>query len=299
MRNLYGFFCGRQKLAIAVYNYDIFTSTDGGATWTNDTTGLGNLPWELIASSADGEKLAATEDNDIWTSTDGGATWTNETTGTSLSSLGWGGITSSANGADLVAGTYGTDIYTSTNGGATWIAQAVGLNGLGWSSITSSSDGTKLAAVQGGGDIWTAVLSNSAPTTESPPAGNGAPAGLLSPGALTSLPSYVTPRLQTRYPDGRVTYPAAATSTASSSASYDFTQNHQLYDVSSDIKALQEFLNTHGFTITTSGPGSPGSETDFFGVKTFQALIKFQKANDLPATGFFGPLTRALIASLQ
>jgi len=32
-----------------------------------------------------------------------------------------------------------------------------------------------------------------------------------------------------------------------------------------------------------------------FGKGTFKTLIKFQKANNLPATGYLGPLTRALI----
>jgi tripartite motif-containing protein 71 len=73
------------------------------------------------------------------------------------------------------------------------------------------------------------------------------------------------------------------------------TKNHQLYDVSSDIKFLQQFLNTHGFTIAKTGPGSTSNETTFFGSKTYQALIKFQKANGILATGYLGPLTRALI----
>jgi peptidoglycan hydrolase-like protein with peptidoglycan-binding domain len=73
--------------------------------------------------------------------------------------------------------------------------------------------------------------------------------------------------------------------------------NHHLGDHSDDILALQNFLNTHGFTIAPSGPGSPEHETPVFGLKTFQALKKFQQAHDLPATGYLGPLTRALIQS--
>jgi len=37
----------------------------------------------------------------------------------------------------------------------------------------------------------------------------------------------------------------------------------------------------------------------FFGLKTYRALVTFQKANGLPATGFFGPLTRAAIAGMS
>jgi len=35
-----------------------------------------------------------------------------------------------------------------------------------------------------------------------------------------------------------------------------------------DVKKLQEFLNTNGFKLADSGPGSPGNETTFFGSLT-------------------------------
>lgn len=44
------------------------------------------------------------------------------------------------------------------------------------------------------------------------------------------------------------------------------------------VKKLQEFLNTHGFKIATTGPGSPGKETDYFSTRTFNALVKFQES---------------------
>jgi hypothetical protein len=77
-----------------------------------------------------------------------------------------------------------------------------------------------------------------------------------------------------------------------------FSQNHQMWDEGPDILALQQFLNTHGFPLVSTEWGSPGNETDTFGLHTYAALVKFQAANDLPATGYFGPLTRAKIAAL-
>jgi peptidoglycan hydrolase-like protein with peptidoglycan-binding domain len=76
-----------------------------------------------------------------------------------------------------------------------------------------------------------------------------------------------------------------------------FTRNLELHDTGDDILALQKFFNTHGFPLTSTGPGSPGSETSIFGTHTYQALIKFQTANNLPATGYLGPLTRAALGS--
>jgi len=58
------------------------------------------------------------------------------------------------------------------------------------------------------------------------------------------------------------------------------------------------FLNTNGYPIAQTGPGSLGNETSTFGGRTYQALLKFQSAHNLPTTGFFGPLTRASINSV-
>lgn len=73
---------------------------------------------------------------------------------------------------------------------------------------------------------------------------------------------------------------------------------HQLWDRGPDILALQQWLNANGYPLAQSGVGSPGQETDIFGPHTYRALLKFQAAHDLPQTGYFGPLTRAAIATI-
>lgn len=140
--------------------------------------------------------------------------------------------------------------------------------------------------------------------------------GPTAPSAA-GLSGYTPPRPQIDYPNGTVAYldatssasttppspttpSAPATATAGSlaaSPTVSFPHNLQFWDQGADILMLQQFLNTHGFIIATNGPGSEGSETNFFGPHTYRALIKFQSANNLPATGYFGPLTRALINS--
>lgn len=71
-----------------------------------------------------------------------------------------------------------------------------------------------------------------------------------------------------------------------------------------DVIQLQRYLNTHGFPVATSGPGSLGKEVDSFGPATKKALIKFQTANKkeivIPAglttaTGVCGALTRTYL----
>jgi peptidoglycan hydrolase-like protein with peptidoglycan-binding domain len=81
----------------------------------------------------------------------------------------------------------------------------------------------------------------------------------------------------------------------SSTTTYTFTRNLYYRMVDTDILHLQQFLNTHGFVIAASGAGSPGQETTMFGLLTYKALIKFQTSVGLPATGYFGPMTRKVI----
>ncbi len=66
------------------------------------------------------------------------------------------------------------------------------------------------------------------------------------------------------------------------------------------VRSLQQFLNQKGFTVATTGGGSPGNETIFFGPATRASLIRFQKAHKIaPAVGYYGPITRATMHTLE
>ncbi len=86
-----------------------------------------------------------------------------------------------------------------------------------------------------------------------------------------------------------------------------YTRNLRQGSTGDDVKALQQFLNKNGFVIASSGDGSPGNETTFYGKATARALAKFQEAHaDIlltpqgltKGTGIFGPVTRKFIGSL-
>lgn len=78
-----------------------------------------------------------------------------------------------------------------------------------------------------------------------------------------------------------------------------FTKNLTIGSSGADVKALQQFLNAAGFKIASSGPGSPGNETNLFGSLTRLALAKWQAANGIsPASGYLGPLTRTKIMAV-
>jgi DNA-binding beta-propeller fold protein YncE len=97
-------------------------------------------------------------------------------------------------------------------------------------------------------------------------------------------------------PQGTTTAPAPQTPKPTAAQPQSFTRNLQLNSRGEDVRNLQKFLNQNGFTISTSGAGSPGSETTLFGPATRRALIRYQQTKKIaPAVGFFGPVTRGFV----
>jgi peptidoglycan hydrolase-like protein with peptidoglycan-binding domain len=89
------------------------------------------------------------------------------------------------------------------------------------------------------------------------------------------------------------TTPKSSCTTVSATA---FTRSLTIGATGSDVKALQQFLNTKGYKVSATGPGSPGSESTYFGPATTAALARYQAANAIsPAVGYFGPLTMATV----
>ena len=86
-------------------------------------------------------------------------------------------------------------------------------------------------------------------------------------------------------------------STTAAPVSYTFARNLTVGSSGADVKNLQIVLNSNPATrVAVSGAGSPGKETSTFGPATKAAVIKYQRANNIPTTGYVGPLTRAALA---
>ena len=66
-----------------------------------------------------------------------------------------------------------------------------------------------------------------------------------------------------------------AVSSPSTTVSTTFTKNLTVGSTGSDVKALQQFLNGKGYTVASSGPGSAGNESMYFGPATRAALAKY------------------------
>jgi hypothetical protein len=165
---------GLHLVAVAAHSGDIWTSSDSGATWTDQTSSgpAHGLNWVSVASDSSGTHLVADEGGgrvvgpggtgDIWTSSDSGATWTDQTSSGPTHNLSWRSVASDATGTDLVA--VGSGIWTSSDSGEIWTPQAANIGTYVWVSVASSADGSHLVAatmapgegfVSTSGDLWT------------------------------------------------------------------------------------------------------------------------------------------------
>ena len=117
-----------------------------------------------------------------------------------------------------------------------------------------------------------------------------APAGVvLIPSASIPISNTVPTPPATQLSGGGVSNLVVPTS------SFVFTKNLKKGMDDSDVAKLQVFLATHGFPVATSGWGSLAQPSTVFGSKTVAALKPFQLSVGLPATGYFGPMTRKYV----
>lgn len=67
-----------------------------------------------------------------------------------------------------------------------------------------------------------------------------------------------------------------------------------------DVRCLQRYLNTTSASVNTTGnPGSLGFETDYYGPLLKNAVTTWQKMNEIPATGYFGAVSKVKYESLH
>jgi hypothetical protein len=166
----------------------VYVSANSGASWVSVTNSPSDgQGWLSVASSADGNKLAAAMmTGGIFTSINAGANWASNNVlpiiclassadGNELYGTGPFGVLASANaGASWVPllnalfvtnriacstnglvlfGLGRTNIYSSFNGGATWTTNAA--PPTNWTAIAVSKDGTRAVAAVSGGGIYT------------------------------------------------------------------------------------------------------------------------------------------------
>lgn len=95
------------------------------------------------------------------------------------------------------------------------------------------------------------------------------------------------------------------TSGVGTGAGFTFSKNLTVGSTGADVKNLQKVLNSDSDTqVSTSGAGSPGNETTYFGGATKKAIQKFQVKYGLASPGkvgygVFGPKTKAKMAEVS
>ncbi len=183
-------------LAAVAPGEPIYTSTDGGATWTAQASG--SLQWQSAAWSADGTCLAATAQNDqVHVSRDSGVTWT--AVGPTVQN--WFSVAVSPNCTHMMSNGYNSSLsnyyqfYLSADSGATWTSANTAYDtvaysvvwptqgqlivtgsptGLGVNSIWVSSDnGSTWTQYPGTGNLYFASVAASSDGTVIVASGNG------------------------------------------------------------------------------------------------------------------------------
>lgn len=84
-----------------------------------------------------------------------------------------------------------------------------------------------------------------------------------------------------------------------STAAYMHTGLLKMGMTNANVMSLQQTLNGGGFLVSTTGAGSPGMESMYFGAKTKAAVMAFQAAKGLtPVDGVVGNITGTALAAM-
>ncbi|MCX6752817.1 MAG: BspA family leucine-rich repeat surface protein [Candidatus Nomurabacteria bacterium] len=259
--NMNGMFSG---VTLSAANYDaLLAGWSAHTLQPNVTFDAGNSKY---CHSVDQRAILTSAPNN-WTITDGGFDCTGVAYSVSYIAGGNGSIT----GSTSQTVNYGTDATEVT------AVPDLGYQFVDWSDASTQNPRIDTNIT---GDVTVTANFELIPVIPPPPTNHHTSSGSYLPG---HLPSFIqqTPSV--------VVIPTTSP--------LNLTRNLYLgVPNGEDIKLLQIYLNTHGYPVSTTGPGSTGNEeTTKFGSLTKQAVIKFQLAHHIDPIGVVGPRTRGEI----
>ena len=132
-------------------NYGLFLSTDSGATWVLDTTGMGYQNIHSFVNN--GSNFFASSDQGVFITTDTGATWSSVNTG--LTGL---AVTSLAAKDNFLFATTSMGVFISADDGANWMEFNTGLTELNVNTIAASATDIYTATSHTG--VWKRSLND-------------------------------------------------------------------------------------------------------------------------------------------
>lgn len=310
------------RLFGAANNGYVYTSSDTGQNWATSTS-LGSSSWQSISASSDGSRVMAIDSSKVYVSKDYGSTWTEQTALSSVSTFYSGGLSSDGltaligSASYMYVGHFDVTAPTLSNGGPSG-ALSAGTESVSMELSTNESSTCKYdtfpnTAYASMSNTFTTTGGTSHSVSVSVSNGNSYTYYVRCSDASDNVTgsdftisfSVNNPPISSRRASTERSLSVNAINTNSSS-NQNRENNHSLefyfksnlsqgQGTNNEVRKLQVFLNNHGYPLASSGPGSPGFETNFFGALTVKALKNFQKANNIPVTGFFGPITRNLI----
>ncbi len=286
------------------YVVDVANSTvqkfDHTGTYVGQLTGPFNAPWNIAIDPTSGNMLVANSGNGTINMFDPVGTYV-----TSFGSAGSGGhgqfIQLVAVAFDPFGNAYGVDhsgsmiekfsyfptsfsqTITRLTCGTTYHYQATvtnqinGISGAGNgadATFTTSPCASTTAGNISGGSLWFCT---------DPSATNYQ--GSFQGVKVTSGCTYAST------PTPVINAPSVANQAPVATPSPLFTMTLTLGSENPQVKALQHYLNTHGFPVAKTGIGSLHHENDVFGSATKAAVIAFQKSKHIVANGVVGPQT--------
>ncbi|HEU5114832.1 MAG TPA: peptidoglycan-binding protein, partial [Candidatus Paceibacterota bacterium] len=279
------------------YHFAAYATNANGIAYSSDatfTTSSCASPTVTTSAASSLAQTSATLNGSITATGGADATQSGFAYGTTsdLSAV----IATSTLGAQTGAASFSSSVSSLTCN-TTYYARAYATNGTGtgYGSIVSftTSACSVAAAASAPAASETTVHPSSAHRREEVLV--SAPAVSISSAGAPTLESFIKALISIGViPADKAVMALSAVSASAPAVSVPH-QNLSEGNVGESVRTLQKLLNEKGYTVSSSGAGSPGHETSIFGPATAKALKAFQKANGIPATGFFGPLTRAAL----